>query len=440
MEVFWPGHGLEKAATAFLFGYILFDPATILRSQQLISLLLSLAGLAMAASDDATVAVFWAGCRGALMFLLLFASVMQLQYPALHSPSMRTVRELITNLSPGRRYLWLSLASHLLSAITNFAGFTLLASFVIAHTQGSLQRRMGLALARGFVAASTWSPFFMAMAVVVSIMPTLRWLDVALPGGILAVLLILFGYLCDTLTRDRSDAAPPATPRAQGSGKALARLGGLSLVLVGAVAVVNEVSGLPIAVTIALVVTVFSFLWLFGIVRSPSPADDEDVGLRHYAGSLEQNVGSLRGMAMLFVGANIFGQGVSRIIDGQLLVDAASHIGVSGPWWIPVLMCSIALSSVLGLHAIVLIVVIGHTLPPAVLGLSQPTLALIMLASWGIGGVLSPFSTLTLYMAHVLKRPYWALAWRDNGAYAAGCVVISCLVIVAYHYLSGGVP
>ena len=67
------------------------------------------------------------------------------------------VRVMVTNLPPGRRYLWLSLASHFLAAITNFAGFALLASFVAGSAAGNLRKRMALALTRGFVAASTWS-------------------------------------------------------------------------------------------------------------------------------------------------------------------------------------------------------------------------------------------------------------------------------------------
>jgi len=61
-----------------------------------------------------------------------------------------------------------------------------------------------------------------------------------------------------------------------------------------------------------------------------------------------------------------------------------------------------------------------------------------MLASWGIGGVLSPLSNLTLYAANMLGQSNWSMAWRDNGFYAFGCIVISSVVIMGFHVLQGG--
>ena len=119
------------------------------------------------------------------------------------------------------------------------------------------------------------------------------------------------------------------------------------------------------------------------------------VSTREYRSNLVDSVAGLRGLSVLFIGANIFGQGVGATIDGQMLVNAASHVGIAGALWIPFLLGVIAIGSLFGLHAVILIVVIGHTLPPATIGLAPATLALIMLTSWGVGGVLSPLSNLT---------------------------------------------
>ena len=120
-------------------------------------------------------------------------------------------------------------------------------------------------------------------------------------------------------------------------------------------------------------------------------------------------------------------------------MNAAASIGIAGIWWIPFLLGVIAVGSFCGLHSVILIVVIGHTLPPQTIGLSQSTLALLMLTSWGIGGVLSPLSNLTLYAANMLGQSNWSMAWRDNGFYALGCIAISAAVIMGFHLLQGGV-
>jgi hypothetical protein len=372
------------------------------------------------------------------MFILLFASVTLLQYPALRSPSMQVVRAFVVNLPPARRYLWLSLASHFLSAITNFAGFALLASFVAGSAAGPLRKRMALALSRGFVAASAWSPFFLAMAVVVSLMPRLRWLDVAAPGLTIGLLLIVFGSLCDWVGARGAFNEPPSAPVAiEGKNLALLRLGLLSAILVGGVAALDAVAHLSMSATIAIVVTIFSLGWFWILAARRRPLEP-GVTIREYGSTLVDNVSGLRGLSILFIAANIFGQGVAATVDGQLLVDAASHVGIAGVWWVPFLLGVIAVGSFFGLHAVILIVVIGHTLPADTIGLSQPTLALVMLSSWGIGGVLSPLSNLTLYAANMLGQSNWRLAWRDNGIYALGCLTIASLVIMTFHWLTGG--
>ncbi len=439
LEALFPRVGFDRLAVAFLLIYIVSEPRKVLLSQWAMGLLLIAAGIVLSALSHNVAGALWEGGRGTLMFILLFASVTLLQYPALHSPSMQVVRIVVTNLPSGRRYLWLSLASHFLSAITNFAGFALLASFVAASAAGELRKRMALALSRGFVAASTWSPFFLAMAVVVSLMPTLRWVDVAVPGILLGLALIVFGAACDRFGK-RSDTVEEAglPPVIEGKRAAMLKLAALSLILVGGVAAFDAIAHLSMSATIAIVVTVFSlgWYWILAVTRSPTVPR---VSLPRYGAMLVDNVGGLRGLSVLFIAANIFGQGVSSAVDGQLLVEAASKIGVSGVLWIPFLLFMIAGTSIFGLHSVIMIVIIGHTLPPAAIGLSQQTMALLMLTSWGIGGVLSPLSNLTLYAANMLGQSNWSMAWRDNGFYAFGCIVISSVVIMGFHVLQGGV-
>lgn len=432
------GAGFDRLSVAFLVLYILVQPLNVLRSQWIMALLLIVAGLVLAAFHHGVLAALWEGGRGTLMFILLFASVTMLQYPALRSPSMQVVRAIVTNLPPGWRYFWLSLASHFLNAITNFAGFALLASFVEGSTAGNLRRRMALALSRGFVAASSWSPFFLAMAVVVSLMPNLRWLDVAAPGLIISLCFIVWGSLCDRLdARTDDDRGERASEAIEGRGMAMLRLGLLSGILVGGVAAFDAVAHISMSATIAIVVTVFSLGWYVLLARSRS-ASVPTVSTREYRSNLVDSVAGLRGLSVLFIGANIFGQGVGATIDGQMLVNAASHVGIAGALWIPFLLGVIAIGSLFGLHAVILIVVIGHTLPPATIGLAPATLALIMLTSWGVGGVLSPLSNLTLYVANMLGISSWRMAWRDNGLYGFGCLVVASLVIMIFHWLTGG--
>lgn len=425
---------ISRISILFLLLYVLLDLRNIQRSQWIICGLLVAAGILFGVLAGEVVSVVADGLRGVLMFLLLFGSVTLLQHPSLLSPSMGAMRLVIRGLPPTLHYLCLATASHFLAGITNFAGFTLLSGFAMESRNPRQRLRMALALSRGFVAASTWSPFFMAIAVVVSVIPQLRWVDVALPGFGLAMLIIALGTVTDYFGNRGRLGPPPQEAKPHGLGRSIARVVALMLTLVGAVALTNSLLEVHISASIALVVTVFATIWWYLIVRA-RPGTDFGPEAREYARNLLGAIGSLRGMAVLFIGANIMGQGVARVTDGQMLVDFALSLGISGAGWVPFLLCLIAATSAMGLHAIILIVILGHTLPLEVIGLSHATLGLILMTSWGIGGVLSPFSTLTLYTAALLEKSNWTMAWRHNGLYALGCVALATVWITGFHYL-----
>lgn len=446
LQALLPGRHFDAVAVVFLYLYIVLDPRNVRRSQALIALSLAVIGLGVASSRGLLLDIMWQGSRSTLVFMLLFASVTLLQYPAVHSPAMTVVRRVIGGLSPGRRYLWLTLASHFLSAVTNFAGFSLLSSFIVGNRDPDVNRRLSLALTRGFTIASTWSPFFLGMAVVVSVMPHLRWIDIAVPGLLLGVVLTLLGFAMDRIETRHGLApieadTPSAPPLPKAERRAgLLRIVALSVGLVVAVAAFNAVTGVQMSATIAIVVAVFSLVWLAALRRRDVRGEDgAPLGRRAYGASLADSVSTLRGIAVLFIGANMFGQGIASALDGHMLVDAAAAIGISGVLWVPFLLVVIAIGSSLGLHTVILIVVFGHTLPIGALGISEQTLALVFLTSWGIGGVLSPLSNITLYVAQILGISSWTYAWRDNGPFCAASIVVASIVIIAFQLLTGGV-
>jgi hypothetical protein len=106
LDALFQGAGFDRFAVAFLLLYVVAQPRNVLRSQWIMAGLLIAAGIALAASRGTVPMALWEGGRGTLMFILLFASVTLLQYPAIRSPSMQVVRAMVTNLPPGRRYLW----------------------------------------------------------------------------------------------------------------------------------------------------------------------------------------------------------------------------------------------------------------------------------------------------------------------------------------------
>ena len=61
--------------------------------------------------------------------------------------------------------------------------------------------------------------------------------------------------------------------------------------------------------------------------------------------------------------------------------------------------------------------------------------ALTLPQSFFAGAALGAGPTLKSYTANLLNISNWVMAWRYNGLYSLGCLLLSVLVIVTFHYL-----
>lgn len=414
------------AAVLLMWLFLGLQAARISRMQILVAVVLSLIGMALAWYGGRPLEALRDGSEGALIFLVLFGAVTFVEYPALRSPAMHHAREVILQQPPGRRYLVVTSAAHFLGAVVNFAALTLLATFLKQASDRDVRRRMGAAMCRGFAAGAAWSPFFVSMAVILSLMPQLRWIDIALPGFPLAAVILSYGWLFDRTTR-----TPAKRPPLRPAGKVAIRptafgwLALLAVILVSLVLTMSEVGAMPIPLAIFLVVPGFAFAWLL-VLRARRVAGDGSIA--GFAGHVREGLPNLRGEVLLFLAANILGQGIASAVDPGTLEGLMQAAGLTGAGAIFALLLGMLVCAAMAIHPLVLIVVLAHILDPSLLGVADQSLALIMVCFWGLGAVLSPVSGLTLFMAQALGEPLWRVAWVRNGVYST----VGALVCGAY--------
>ncbi|RDB43046.1 hypothetical protein DU490_10265 [Halomonas sp. DQ26W] len=182
---------------------------------------------------------------GRFAFFATFVLALSLlRLPAYRSRLVRRCGEAMLLQPPGRRYPILSAGSALFGIILNigvlnlFAGMieksnTLAAAQGRAWVQQARQRRMMLALLRGFSLAPLISPMGIGVAVVLSNLHELRWIDLA-PYVIGAALVIfLVGWAVDHLTGPH-----PAAGGVKHPVPSLAPLGQFCLLLLSIVSLV----------------------------------------------------------------------------------------------------------------------------------------------------------------------------------------------------------
>ncbi len=439
------GDGLRQAALVLLLLYLLREGLNIPVAQRWIGLGLAAAGLTLGVIAGDGPGVLITGVEKALPFLVLFAAVSCLKMPALESPSLRIVGRQVVAQPPGRRFLAVAMGAHLFGAVLNLAGLQLVAAVLGSASEDSLRRRLTLAIVRGFSASSSWSPLFVATAVIISAIPGAAWTDVALPGIGAGLLIIAFAWVLDRCIRPsptpqstgpQSTSAPIAGPvplRAMRPAVAWARMIGIFLSLCAPILLLVEVGGLSMPISVGLVAPVHALTWLVLIQGGPEGAGSRSVprGLVDLRDQLRTQLPTLRGEVLLFTGAGLFATGVARLVlDGALGFQPPTGDGA-----IAMIVGSLVLFGLVGLHPVIPVLVIAQSFPPDVLGLTPQEMALSMMVSWGMSTALSPFSATSLYLSRLLGLPGWVIAWRWNAAYCLGGAVFVALGLMAFHHL-----
>lgn len=416
---------------ALLVLFVLLEAGRAPRSEIVAAALLVTGGLVAAWAAGEPGAVVITAVRRTQPFFLLFASIAWLHVPAERSPSLRAAQELALNQPAGRRFPVLLTAAHGLGSILNLAGISLLAGVVRNAPSENLRRRFTRALTQGFTAASCWTPFFVAMSVGLSLVPGLLWSDVAPFGLAAAGLLAGLSWVMDRLFYRRPDLAGDYPATAAGAQTFHWRMAAVPVTLFGAVIGLVEAFHLPIPVALGLVAPVYAVVWMLILAAGRASPAMVAADLAHrVVGGLP----NLRGEILLFLSANLFGTGVQAVLPPELVGRLLDGLALPPDALIVLALVTILTLAAAGVHPLVPVLVIGAVVPPALLGLPPAIFCAALVAMWGLGAVISPFSGTTLFMRRVGGLSAWRLAWLWNGPYGlVGTVLIGTVIIVTRH-------
>jgi hypothetical protein len=426
-----------EAAVALLAIFIVLEVRFVAWPQLLIATILIVAGLAAAASAPDAAPVFAVGAalgrglKAALPFLVLFAAVAWLTVPALESPSLRAARDTVASQPPGWRFATLAVAAHLLGSVFNLVAVSLLAILIGNQEKPDTRRRLARALLQGFATGTAWSPLFVGTAVILAILPEVRWVSIAPYGAGLALTLLILAWLADRLFNpDRTPlraAVVPLPPRA-----ALRLAGLVGALLVGVIGL-EELTGFSIPIVLGLLAPPFAVVWR--AKRRPQAAFDSIADL---ARRVMRGLADLRTETLMFTAANTFSVGVARAVPEATADEAVAGLGLGPDGLIVAFALGLIGASALGLHPVIAVVMIGTVVPPEIFGLPLPLFALFLMALWGMGTNVSPFSATNIIMGRAVGVNYWHIAWRWNLPFSLGGAAVVALAVIALRRLLFG--
>lgn len=362
-----------------------------------------------------------------------------LRLAAQRSRMVRQCGALAVNQPPARRYGILSYTTALFGVILNFGvlhllglmvtrGNTLAAAGGEPAIQRTRQRRMTLAMLRGFAALPMTSPFSITLALLLTLIPSLRWQDI-LPIGLLsAVLVIGLGWLLDFLFNPRRTLTAGAQPVAGNDWRPAWQIVGLIILLTGGAFTLESVTELPLTMAVILVSPVIGVAWLGVQGKRAGPGGAAVLLGRRLRKDIPKQVAPLSGEVSLLAAAGFLGSVISGLVTSDQVVWLVSHLHLHG---YPLLVAAMVLTLVLGqvgFNPIVSVTLLASALQPAeAFGLTDAMLALGLMGAWSLTVNSSPFTISVTIMGHLSQVSPRHLAWRWNGAYLAALFGFLCV-------------
>lgn len=328
-------------------------------------------------------------------------------------------------------FIGAQLLTQILGAFLNVGSISVAYHVVFIKPRPGMDQLLANAMNRGFGGAIFWSPYFAAMAVVISSL-SLTWSSL-LPYLIgLAVISVFVSLALDYRglrqagdgSADAGAAEQAESPEVRGKAGFPAGLAVYLVTAIAAILVLERLVRLPMVLITCLAASLIPLIWCW----AKGDMATYRQGLRNH---VSVTIPALKKEMTLFLAAGFFSGSIGATGFGAFVPDVLG--------WIP-LPVSIAFSivtvvlivatSMAGLHPIVPVTVLATGIDPAAVHISPDYFGVLLLGSWGLSNTVSPVSAVNNLLASLLKKPIYKFA-VPNYKFAVCMAVILLLYLAA---------
>jgi hypothetical protein len=416
---------------------------------------ISRAGKIFIVINIAMLVVFWGrgvdlalvehGFGRIILFSAFMVGLIFLRVAAKKSRIISRCGSFLINQKPGARYAVLSYGSCLLGAILSFGALNLMGQVIangntLEAAKGEERifairlRRMVLAMLRGFSTLPLSSPFSISMALVLSVIPSLRWQSLIPLTIVFAVVLIALGWLMDTLAYPKP--APPSGARKYDNHwGAVVSFIFIVLGLFGLSATISITFDYGLPTSIMILSPFFALGWF--IIELGLTGMSLRKAASFFFSSLKDELNGMSSEVAIIGGASFTGALVAAIIPTDLVQAFSETMGVSGFALAVFCILVVALISVVGVSPFVSVTILASTFADVeTFGLSPYVLALSLLTGWALALNFSPLTISTIIIGRILNcRPSdVTLNWNRNYCFAALGVIVAILYVFHIMY------
>lgn len=443
----------HSSAASWISGgsLIVFTLCEVGRAQagaRLIGLICAALAIAVFAFNAQAPDIVMTSLAGAADLAAFFAALGFLHLAAKTSPLISQCGTIMVRQPPSRRYMALTLGSHLISLVLSFGVLNLLGMMVakgntLEAAGGNpaivdiRTARMMSALLRGFIAMVIWSPLSVSFAVIHRVIEGLSW-NTLIPLQIgFSLIVILIGWSVDRLTYPPRQILPPPQAPHPGDWRALTHLGGLiGLIMAGVLAVAQALHAAPI-IGIIFVVPLSAYIWMtvqykdMGAAAAYQAA--KTLGLRLSVGLPES-----RNEVLYLGGAMFLGLIAAKLLGQSAAAHWIAMIPLSPLGLTIVLPWSVMILAQFGMPQIFSITLLGGALPELTpLGVHPLALASGLMGAWALSAASTPVGAAVVTIARQAEVPVRRVTLQWNGVFVLASALFLGLWVAGVSWIFG---
>lgn len=352
-------------------------------------------------------AVLARGVVQANFICAFFVALATLRIPAAHSPAIHRCGRYLASRPPGKRYLALTSGGHLFALILNYGAIQLLGAMVERmvseetdpHIAAIRNRRMLVAIQRGFCASIFWSPLAFSMVITTGIVPGASWAATVPFAMFHMAVFTAIGWAHDTLVKPKLTGPRPQARAAEGGIADLLPLLVLLLIIFGGVGLLEVLTGLRMAAIVMVFVPVVALAWL--IIEAFGRKGGGEAELRSQLRNLiVRDLPAYRSELVLLIMAGFIGAVGGILAKPWIAAMGIDLSAVPLPLLLFAIMLFVPLAGQIGMNPILSVALFAPLLPaPEQLGVSPILIVLAIVSGWAMTGLTSPFTATTMLIA-----------------------------------------
>jgi DcuC family C4-dicarboxylate transporter len=431
LEIF-PVGSVKVLVSLVIIGVIFWVLPRTQGSLMVISLILLVLGVTFMLVYGATLEEWLKAARVNLTLVAIFLFTPLLGIPVRTGGYVDALKLILSSRMNNPNFLFVgtSLLSHLLGVVLNIGAISIVHELSKASDINN-KRMIAASINRGFVSTIFWSPYFSAMALILSALPV-KWGSImiySLGLSFIALFLSYFfekPYLMDTPIR-KSDSGQVKDEQLKKARRKIGELSALLIFMVLGVLVAEHLTSSSMTFIICVLAALFPLLWC--LIKG-----ELKLYKLEFKNHLFTGIPRMKKEIVLFLIAGFFSGAFVKtgwstyLVEGLNGTFSSFNIGIAY-----VMAFLIVLSAMIGLHPIVVVTILVTSIDPLKIGFSHDFFAILLLTSWGISNTVSPATAVNNLLSGLMNIDLFEVSVRWNWKFA----LVMLLIIPFYLKIFG---